>query len=87
MPSTERHDILAPMDLATVRGRVRGGRLHVDTQLDLPDDTEVELAVIVEMDDDLDDRERLRLDDFLHASKAVVAAGRVVSFDEVLAEL
>ncbi|MBK9259118.1 MAG: hypothetical protein IPM54_04720 [Polyangiaceae bacterium] len=75
------------MDLATVRGRVRGGRLEVDTQLDLPDDTEVELAVIVEMDDALEDQERLRLDDFLRASMAEMEAGRVVSFDEVLAEI
>lgn len=42
----------------TVRGRVRGGRLRVDAPLDLPDDTEVELAVIVDEGDDLDAEEQ-----------------------------
>lgn len=71
----------------TVRGRVRGGRLLVDAALDLPDDTEVELAVIVDDGDDLDAEDRARLEDALRASKAELARGEAVPFDDVLAEI
>ena len=71
----------------TVRGRVRGGRLQVDEPLDLPDDTEVELAVIIDQDDDLVAEDRARLDEALRASKAELARGEVVSFDLVLGEI
>jgi hypothetical protein len=71
----------------TVRGRVRGGRLLVDAPLDLPDDTEVELAVIVDERDDLDAEDRARLDEALRAAKAELSRGEVVPFDQVLAEI
>jgi hypothetical protein len=71
----------------TVRGRVHGGRLQVDAPLDLPDDTEVELAVIVDEGDELDGEDRARLDEALRASKAELARGEVVPFDQVLAEI
>jgi hypothetical protein len=71
----------------TVRGRVRGGRLQVDAPLDLPDDTEVELAVIVDDGDELDAEGRARLDEALHASKAEMARGEAVPFDQVLGEI
>ncbi len=71
----------------TVRGRVRGGRLQVDAPLDLPDDTEVELAVIVDEGDGLDAEDRERLDEALRASKAELARGEVVPFDQVLGEI
>jgi hypothetical protein len=71
----------------TVRGRVHGGRLHVDAPLDLPDDTEVELAVIVDEGDRLDADDRARLHAALDASMAELARGEVVPFDQVLAEI
>ena len=71
----------------TVRGRVRGGRLQVDAPLDLPDDTEVELAVIVDEGDDLDEADRARLDEALRASKAELARGEAVPFDLILGEI
>ena len=71
----------------TVRGRVRGGRLQVDAPLDLPDDTEVELAVIVDEGDDLDEADRARLDEALRASKAELARGEAVPFDRILGEI
>ena len=44
----------------TLKGRVKAGRLLVDEPIDLPDGTEVELAV-VDPGDDLEDAERERL--------------------------
>lgn len=71
----------------TVRGRVRGGRLRVDAPLDLPDDTEVELAIIADEGDELNAEERTRLDEALRVSKEELARGEVVPFDLVLAEI
>ena len=71
----------------TVRGRVRDGRLHVDAAVDLPDDTEVELALIVDQDDEPNSEVRSQLDARLCASKAELAAGAVIPFDEVLAKI
>ena len=62
----------------TVGGRVRDGRLH---------DTEVELALIVDQDDEPNSESRSQLDAHLCASKAELAAGAVIPFDEVLAEI
>lgn len=71
----------------TVRGRVRDGRLHVDAAVDLPDDTEVELALIVDEEAEPSSDFRSQLDALLHASKAELAAGAVIPFDEILAEI
>jgi hypothetical protein len=71
----------------TVRGLVRNGRLQVDAELDLPDNTEVELAVILDQDDELDAHDRARLDAHLVASKSELADGAVMSFDEVIGEI
>jgi hypothetical protein len=54
---------------------VRGGRLQVDAPLDLPDDSEVELAVIFDEGDGLDAEDRARLDEALRVSKAELARG------------
>jgi hypothetical protein len=71
----------------TVRGLVRNGRLQVDAELDLPDNTEVELSVILDQDDELDAHDRARLDAHLAASKSELANGAVMSFDEVIGEI
>lgn len=71
----------------TVRGRVRAGKLHVDDPIDLPDDTEVELAVVVSDGDELDSEERARLHADLLEAMAEVDRGEDVPMDQVLAEL
>lgn len=71
----------------TVRGRVRGGRLQVDEPLDLPENTVVQLAIIIDEGDDLDAEDRALLDESLRTAKAQLARGEVVPFDEVLAEI
>ena len=60
----------------TVRGRVQDGRLHVDVPLDLPDGTEVELAVLVDDEDELEPEDRARLHEALHKSLAELARTR-----------
>ena len=70
-----------------VRGRVRGGRLKVDEPIDLPDDTEVDVAVLLEEADDLDGEERARLHEDLRVSKAELARGEVFPLEAALAEL
>ena len=71
----------------TVRGRVRSGRLLVDEPMELPDDTEVELAVVVDEGDDLDSEQRARLHADLLQAMAEVDRGEDVPMDQVLAEL
>ena len=73
--------------MKTVRGRVQGGRLKVDEPTDLPDDTEVELALILDEGDDLDDDERARLHAALRISEAEAERGEVYPLEQVLAEL
>jgi hypothetical protein len=70
-----------------VRGRVSRGRLLVDAPLDLPDDTEVELMVLVEEQDSLDADDRARLHEALRASLAELERGDVVPVEDVLAGL
>ena len=73
------------MDL-TFLARVRGGRLLLDEPVDLPDGTEVELAVAYR-GDDLDDAERVKLHAALERSWQQAQAGEGRSGDEVIAEL
>ncbi len=69
-----------------LKAHVRKGRLVLDEPTDLPDGTQVEL-VPADSWDGLDDEDRLRLHEALERSEADLRAGRVVSADELLAEL
>lgn len=71
----------------TVRGRVRAGRLQVDEPIELPDDTEVELSVVVDEGDDLDHEQRARLHADLLEAMAQVDRGEDVPMDDLLDEL
>ncbi|XXY45871.1 hypothetical protein WME91_38295 [Sorangium sp. So ce269] len=74
------------MTMLTVRGRVRGGRLVVDEPVELPENTEVELA-IADTGDDLDAADRERLHAAILRGAEQVDRGEVVSAEQVLAEL
>ncbi|WP_437308003.1 hypothetical protein [Sorangium sp. So ce388] len=74
------------MTMLTVRGRVRGGRLVVDEPVELPENTEVELA-IADAGDDLDAADRERLHASILRGAEQVERGEVVSAEQVLAEL
>ena len=70
----------------TLKARVKGGRLVVDEPTDLPEGTEVELLPL-DPGDWLDDADRMRLHDALRESEDDVAAGRLVSAEDVLRDL
>lgn len=71
----------------TLRGRVRGGRLQLDEPLDLPEDTEVNLAVLVDSDDDLSPEELARLRQSIQTSRAQMAAGQTFPIESILTDL
>lgn len=70
-----------------VRGRVKRGRLVVDEPVNLPEDTEVALAILVEDSDGLDKEDRARLHGELRASMLELERGEVTPMEQVLAEL
>lgn len=70
----------------TIRGHVQGGRLLVDEPVDLPDGSEVVLAVVDE-GDDLDDEDRSRLHEAIKAGQAELDRGESVPANEVIASL
>ena len=63
-----------------LRARVKNGRLLLDEPTELPDGTEVNLAV-------LDDEDRARLHAALEASEGELKAGKGIPAAEVIAEL
>ncbi len=70
----------------TIRARVFNGRLILDEPTDLPDGTELGLAV-VDGADQLDDEDRTRLHAALAASEAEFRDGKAIPADQVIAEL
>ena len=71
--------------MITLKARVRRGRVVIDETIDLPDETELELAPIVE--DDMDDAQRAALEAALARSAAEIAAGRLIDGEPVLDRL
>ena len=70
----------------TIRGQVRGGRLLVDEPVDLPDGSEVALAVVDE-GDDLDEEDRARLHEAILAGQAEIDRGEGIPASDVVAAL
>jgi hypothetical protein len=70
----------------TIRGQVRGGRLLVDEPVDLPDGSEVALAVVDE-GDDLDDEDRARLHEAILRGQAELDEGQGIPASDVIAFL
>lgn len=65
---------------------VKNGRLVVDEPTELPEGTELLLAV-VDDGEPLDDTDRARLDEALRHSLAQARAGHLVDGDEVIGKL
>ena len=78
------HHALCFVTMMPLRARVKNGRLLLDEPTELPDGTEVNLAVL---DDDLDDEDRARLHAALEASEEEFKAGKGIPAAEVIAEL
>jgi len=71
--------------MLTVRALVRNGRLVLDEPTDLPEGSEVELAVTA--GDDLTDEDRIRLHAALDRSDAQLRAGSWVPGADVVGRL
>ena len=68
------------------KARVHNGRLVLDEPTELPEGTEVVLAV-ADDGDDMDDEERARLHESLRRSIAQAKAGQLIDGDEVIGKL
>ena len=79
-----RRRALCLLTMMPLRARVKNGRLLLDEPTDLPDGTEVDLAVV---DDDLDDDDRAALHAALEASEEDFSAGKGIPAAEVIAGL
>ncbi|HEY7375781.1 MAG TPA: hypothetical protein VIF57_26725 [Polyangia bacterium] len=71
--------------MATLRGHVEGGRIIVDEPMDLPDGTEVEIAVAD--DDDMSPEERAELEASIDRGLEQAARGEGSPPEEVLRRL
>jgi len=74
------------MSTSPLRARVRNGRLVLDEPTDLPDGTEVSLAV-VDDSDELDEEDRARLHAALDRADDDLRKGRAVPGEQVLERL
>ena len=70
--------------MRVLKAHVKGGQLVVDEPLDLPEGSEVRVALV---DDQMDEAERAELEVALEESEAELEAGRGVSEDELWARL
>jgi hypothetical protein len=73
------------MDIAmrVLKAHVKGGQLVVDDPVDLPEGTEVRVALV----DEMDEAERAELEAALEESEAELDAGRGVGEGELWARL
>lgn len=71
--------------MRVLKAHVKGGQLVVDEPVDLPEGSEVRVALVD--DDTLDDAERAELEAAIEESEAELDAGRGVTEDELWARL
>lgn len=71
--------------MSTPKATVRDGRFVIDTPAELPEGTEVEVALVI--DDELDDASRAALEASLARSAEQIARGELHDARTVLAEL
>ncbi|HLK91069.1 MAG TPA: hypothetical protein VKZ18_14320 [Polyangia bacterium] len=71
--------------MTILRGRIERGRIVVDEPIDLPDGTEVEIAV--DDADDMTPEERAELEASLERAHEQIARGEGISAEEMLRRL
>lgn len=71
--------------MLALKARVRNGRLVLDEPTALPEGAEVRVALVDA--DELEERDRAALEAALDEAEAELAAGRVVSEDDLWARL
>ena len=72
--------------MQSLKAVVKNGRIVMDEPTELPEGTELVLAV-VDDGDDMDDAERARLNESLRRSIAQAKAGQLIDGDEVIGKL
>jgi hypothetical protein len=72
-------------NMAILRGRVERGRIVVDEPIDLPDGTEVEIAV--DDEDEMTSEERAELEASVERGREQIARGEGISAEEMLRRL
>ena len=70
--------------MRVLKAHVKGGQLVVDEPVDLPEGSEVRVALV---DDEMDEAERARLEQAIEESEAEFEAGLGVGEDELWARL
>jgi hypothetical protein len=70
----------------TLRGHIENGRIVVDERVDLPEGTQVKLALVDDADD-LDEEDRARLHAALDQAQDEIDRGEGIPASEVIAEL
>jgi hypothetical protein len=71
--------------MAILRGHVESGRIVVDEPVDLPDGTEVEIAVAD--DDDMTSEERAEIEASIDRGLEQAARGETITAEELLRRL
>jgi predicted DNA-binding antitoxin AbrB/MazE fold protein len=71
--------------MRVLKAHVKGGQLVLDEPVDLPEGSEVRVALVG--DDEMDEAERAALEAALEESEAELDAGRGVSEDELWTRL
>jgi predicted DNA-binding antitoxin AbrB/MazE fold protein len=71
--------------MRVLKAHVKGGRLVLDEPVDLPEGSEVRVALVD--DEDMDEAERAELEAAIEQSEAELDAGLGVSEDELWARL
>jgi hypothetical protein len=74
------------LEAMQLKAVVKHGRIVMDEPTELPEGTELVLAVVDE-DDDMDEVERARLHESLRRSIAQAKAGQLIDGDEVIGKL
>jgi hypothetical protein len=72
--------------MQSLKAVVKNGRLVVDEPTELPEGTELVLAIVDDADD-MDDAERARLHEALRRSIGQARAGQLIDGDEVIGKL
>lgn len=75
--------------MSLLHGRVQGGRIVIQEEVDLPEGAEVRLALVESADDEeqLDAEDRARLEAAIAKGRQEIAEGKGIPAEQVVGEL